>query len=110
MGKKGAPLLRTGRPMKPTITIEIPVASEGLVRHLLALHEELEALALSAPDGTVLEACESAVVHKGRDLNKRILEDAVARRIESAEKRGRRSASVRAADPRKIAGSASVSS
>ena len=96
--------------MKPTITIEIPVASEGLVRHLLALHEELEALALSAPDGTVLEACESAVVHKGRDLNKRILEDAVARRIESAEKRGRRSASVRAADPKKIAGSASVSS
>jgi hypothetical protein len=89
--------------MKPTITIEIPAASEVLVRHLLALHEELEALALSAPDGTVLDACESAVIQKGRDLNKRILEDAVARRIESAEKRGRRSASVRAAGPKRTA-------
>ena len=96
--------------MKPTVTIEIPAASESLVRHLLALHEELEALALSAPDGTVLDACESAVVQKGRDLNKRILEDAVARRIESAEKRGPRSASVRAAGSRKTAGPARVSS
>jgi len=44
--------------MKPTVTIEIPADSEALVRRLVALHEELEALALSAPDGTVLEACE----------------------------------------------------
>ncbi len=96
--------------MTPTITIEIPASSEALVRHLIALQEELEALALSAPDGTVLEACESAVVHKGRDLNKRILEDAVARRIETAEKKGPRSAFVRAADQKKIAGSVGVSS
>jgi len=88
--------------MKPTVTIEIPAASEALVRQVLALHEEMEALALSAPDGTVLEACESAVVPKGRDLSKRILEDAVARRIESAEKRGRRCGSVRAAGSRRI--------
>lgn len=74
--------------MKPTITIEIPADSEAFVRQLLALHEELNALALSAPDGAVLEACETAVVQKGRDLNKRILEDAVARRIETAEKGG----------------------
>ena len=96
--------------MKSTVTIEIPAASESLVRHLLALHEELEALALSAPDGTVLDACESAVIQKARDLNKRILEDAVARRIESAEKRGPRSASVRVGDARKTAGSARVNS
>ena len=69
--------------MKPTIAIEIPASSAALVRHLVALHEELEALALAAPDGTVLDACESAVVHRGRDLNMRILEHAVARRIES---------------------------
>ncbi len=96
--------------MKPTITIEVPADSEALVRQLLALHEELEALALSAPDGTVLDVCESVVIPKGRDLTKRILEDAVARRIESAEKRGRRSASVRAADAKRIAGSARVNS
>ena len=96
--------------MKPTITVEIPAASEAFVRQLLALHEELEALALSAPDGTVLEACETAVIQKGRDLNKRILEDAVARRIETAEKKGLRSASVRAAGPKRIAGPARVNS
>jgi hypothetical protein len=96
--------------MASTVTIEIPAASEALVRHLLSLHEELEALALSAPDGTVLEACETAVIPKGRDLTMRILEDAVARRIESAEKRGPRSASVRAAGPRRTAASARASS
>jgi len=110
LGKRGAQLLWTGCPMKPTVTIEVPAASEAFVRQLLALHEELNALALSAPDGAVLDACETAVVQKGRDLNKRILEDAVARRIESAEKKGPRSASVRAAGSRRIAGSARVSS
>lgn len=89
--------------MKPTITIEIPADSEALVRQLLALNEELQALALSAPDGTVLDACEAAVVQKGRDLHTHILADAVARRIESAEKRGRRSAPVPAVGPRRTA-------
>ena len=96
--------------MASTVTIEIPAASEALVRQLLALHEELEALALSAPDGTVLEACETAAIPKGRDLTKQILEDAVARRIESAEKRGRRSARVRAAGPRRTGGPPRASS
>ena len=90
--------------MSPTLTIEIPAGSEALVRKLLALHEEMQALALAAPDGTVLDACEEAVIPRGRDLAANILADAVARRIESAEKRGRRSAPVRAADARRIAG------
>ena len=90
--------------MKPTITIEIPADSEALVRQLLALNEELQALALSAPDGTVLDTCEAAVVQKGHDLHTRILAAAVARRVESAEKRGRRSAPVPAAGPRRTAG------
>ena len=74
--------------MMKTVTIEIPSASEALVRQLLALHEELQALALSAADGTVLDACEAAVVPKGRELTKNLLADAVARRIEAAEKGG----------------------
>src|SRR5262245_7548754 len=65
-----------GCPMKPTITIEIPADSETLVRRLLALHDELSQLALTAPDGTVFDACEAAVVTKGRDLNAQILADA----------------------------------
>jgi hypothetical protein len=78
--------------MNQTVTIEIPAAGEALVRQLLALHEELQALALCAADGTVLEACEAAVLPKGRELTKNLLADAVARRIEAAEKKGRRSA------------------
>src|SRR5882724_8710181 len=89
--------------MKPTITMEIPADSADLVRRLLALHEELAQLALSAPDGTVFDACETAVVAKGRDLNSRILADAVARRVADAEKKGRRCAPATAAGPRRTA-------
>ncbi len=96
--------------MTPTITIEIPAASEALVRQLLALHEELQALALSAPDGTVLNACEEVVIPKGRDLTANLLADAVARRIESAENRGPRSAPAAAVVPRRIAGRPPASS
>ena len=83
--------------MTPTVTLEVPAASEPLVRRLLALHEELTQLALSAPDGTVFDACEAAIVAKGRDLSARILADAVAGRVAAAEKKGRRSAPAPAA-------------
>jgi hypothetical protein len=96
--------------MAGTVTIEIPATSEALVRRLLALHEELRALALSAPDGTVLDACETAVVERGRDLCKQVLADAVTRRVEVAEKRGRRSAPVPADEPRRTAGPSPASS
>ena len=90
--------------MTPTVTIEIPAASEALVRQVLALHEELRALALAAPDGTVLDACEAAAVPKGRDLTRDLLADAVAGRVAAAEKRGPRSAPAHAARPRRTAG------
>ncbi len=89
--------------MPSTVSIEVPVAQVDLVRRLLAFHEELDQLALAAPDGTVFDACESAVIAGGRDLQLRMLEQAVARRIETAEKRGRRSASARAAGPKRTA-------
>lgn len=90
--------------MSKTVTIEIPAASEALVRQLLALHEELQALALSAPEGTVLDACEAAVVPQGRELTKNLLADAVARRIEAIEKRGHRPAPATADKPNRTAG------
>ena len=96
--------------MSVTVTIEIPAGSEALVRQLLALHEELQALALAAPDGTVLNVCETAVVPKGRELTKNLLADAVARRIETAEKRGRRSAHAPVGEPNRTAEPSPVSS
>lgn len=84
-------------------TFECTEAQADLLRRTLALQEELEQLALAAPDGTVFDACEAAVVKGGRQLQQRLLADAVDRRIAAAEKKGRRSAPVPAARPRRIA-------
>lgn len=89
--------------MNPTTTtIEIPTGSEALVRQVLALNEELQSLALTAPDGTVFDICEEAVIKRGRQLEQRLLIDAVSGRIESVEKKGRRSGSVRAVGSKRI--------
>ena len=89
--------------MAATITLEVPVEHEALMRRMLALSEELHQLALDAPDGTVFDACEAAVISKGREVQTQMLEAAVARRIEAAEKKGRRCGSARAAVPRRTA-------
>ncbi len=86
--------------MSTRVTIEVDAKHEAIVRRALAMAEEMEQLALTAPDGTVFDACEEAVVEKGRTLQGQVLAEAVARRIETAEKKGRRSGSVRA-DARK---------
>ena len=87
--------------MNPKVTIEVDPQHEALVRRALALAEEMEHLALTAPDGQVFQACEEAVIEKGRRFQSQALGEAVARRIETAEKRGRRSASAPAAARRK---------
>jgi hypothetical protein len=94
--------------MSSKVTIECDARHEAVVRRALALAEEMEQLALAAPDGTVFDACEDAVIEKGRKLQSQVLADAVARRLEAAEKKGRRSASVTAGVRRKIAGRSSA--
>lgn len=89
--------------MKTTVTLEIPAEREALVRRLLALQEEVEQLALTAAEGTVIDVCEAAVLTKGRELHTTLLAEAVARRVDAAEKKGRRSAAVAAAGPRRTA-------
>ena len=96
--------------MSAKVLIEVDARHEAAVRRVLALAEELEQLALTAPDGTVFDACEEAVVHKGRDLQTQMLSEAVARRVEAAEKKGRRCGRARAAGPRKTAAPRSGSS
>jgi hypothetical protein len=90
--------------MNSKVTIEVDAKHEAIVRRALAMAEEMEQLALSAPDGTVFDACEGAVVEKGRKFQSQALAEAVTRRVEVAEKKGRRSASVRADARRKTAG------
>lgn len=90
--------------MTTKVTIEVDAQHEALVRRALALAEEMEPLALTAPEGEVFDACEDAVLQKGRDLQRHLLGEAVARRIAAAEKQGRRSAPAPAAARRRTAG------
>ncbi len=78
--------------MSTKVLLEVDARHESILRRALAMVEEMEQLALSAHDGAVFDVCEDAAVHKGRDLQRQMLSDAVAQRIEAAEKRGPRSA------------------
>ena len=89
--------------MSTKVTIEFDAQHEAIMRRALALAEEMEQLALAAPDGAVFDTCEAAVVEKGRTFQAKVLGDAVARRIEAAEKKGRRSGSALAVEKKKTA-------
>lgn len=89
--------------MSTKITLEFDGRFANGMQRALAMFEEMEQLALTAPDGEVFDACEQAVIDKGRKLQAATLGEAVVRRIEAAEKKGRRSASASVAARRKIA-------
>lgn len=89
--------------MSTKVTIEFDAKHEALVRRALAMAEEMEQLALAAPEGAVFDACEEAVLQKGQAFQAKALGEAVTRRIAAAEKKGRRSASVRAVEAKKTA-------
>ena len=89
--------------MSTKVTIEVEVKHEAIVRRALAMAEELEQLALTAPDGAVFDACEERVLEQGRNLQAQVLSEAVARRIEAAEKKGRRFGGAPAVAKRSIA-------
>lgn len=75
---------------RKTITLEVDSRFEDLVRRYAEFLEEMRDLAATAPDGSVLEVCEDAVVERGREHQRRLLERAVASRVEAVEKKGRR--------------------
>jgi hypothetical protein len=72
-----------------TLDVDSP-AQEALLRQYHAFLQEMEQLALAAPEGHVLDVCETAVLHKGQEVNRQVLEEAVQKRIAAAEKKGRR--------------------
>jgi hypothetical protein len=78
--------------MKPrTITLEVETeGQEELLRLYHAYVMEMDQLALTAPMGEVIDQCEEAAVSKGAAINRQTLERAVQRRIDAAEKKGRR--------------------
>ena len=75
---------------RKTITLESDAAHEPFLRQYAAYLEEIEHLAATAPDGAVLAVCEEAVVERGREHQRRVLERAVQARVDAAEKKARR--------------------
>lgn len=90
--------------MSNKVMIEVDAKHEAIVRRALAMAEEMEHLALTAPDGEVVDVCEAAVVDQGRALQQQVLGEAVTRRIEAAEKKGRQSAGAPVVARKKTAG------
>ena len=80
---------------RKSITLEVDNdAQADLIRHYHALVQEMSDLALAAPNGRVIDVLEQVAVEKGRDTLRATLQQAVQQRIDAAEKKGRRSASV----------------
>jgi hypothetical protein len=73
-----------------TITLEIDSEHEDLLRQYAGFLGEMKDLAATAPDGSVLAACEEAVIEKGREHQRRALQQAVQSRLDAVEKKGRR--------------------
>jgi hypothetical protein len=72
------------------ITLEVDAADEPLLRRYAEFLAEMKQLAATAPSGSVLDVCEQAVVERGREHQRRVLEAAVQARVDDAEKKGRR--------------------
>lgn len=93
---------------RKTITLEVDdAAQEQLIRNYHALVMELNDLALTAPDGSVIDQLEELAVQRGRETLRASLEQAVQKRMEDAEKKGRRSASAPAVTNARTAARAS---
>jgi hypothetical protein len=75
---------------RKTITLEIDPEHETLLRQYAGFLEEMTDLAATAPEGSVFAVCEEAVVERGREHQRRLLEHAIQTRLDAVEKKGRR--------------------
>jgi hypothetical protein len=72
------------------ITLEIDAEDEDLIRGYASFVGEMKDLAATAPDGSVLDTCEEAVIERGREHQRWLLQRAAQARPDAAEKKGRR--------------------
>jgi hypothetical protein len=92
---------------RTTITLEVDSpAQEQLVRQYHAFLQELNALSDTAPPGQVFDVSEGTVLGRGREALRATLELAVQRRIDAAEKKGRRCGGAGAVSSGRTGGSA----
>lgn len=84
----------------PTLTIEYQDDAERLaLEQVIAYFAQLRQTALTAPNGTVLAACEQVALRDGRALLRSTLAAAVQSRIAVAEQKGGTPAAVRKRTP-----------
>jgi hypothetical protein len=77
---------------RKTLILEVDCpAQEELMRNYHALVMELNDLALTAPDDAVIDQLEERAIQRGRETLRASLQQAVQKRIDDAEKKGRRS-------------------
>ncbi len=76
--------------MRKTVSLEIDPAHEPLLRQYAYFLEEMDYLAATAPDGSVLDTCEEAVIEKGREQQRLVLERVAQARLDAVEKKGHR--------------------
>jgi hypothetical protein len=85
-----------------TVTLEVNSREqEALLRQFHGLLEEMQQLALAAPHGRVLDVCEAAVLQRGQEVSRQVLEQAVQQRIAALEKKGRRCEAALVGEPAK---------
>ena len=60
-----------------------------LVERALTLSKDLEATASSAPDGQIIDHCETLLLTKGREFLRQALEETLRDRVDVLEKKGR---------------------
>lgn len=75
---------------RTTVTLEIDSEHEDLLRRYADFLGEMKDLAAAASDGSVLDVCEEAVIERGREQQRRVLEQTVQSRLDLAEKKGHR--------------------
>jgi len=81
----------------PVLTIEYQDESERLgLEQAIAFFTQMRRVAQSAPDGTVLAACEAVALQEGHRLLRNSLANAAQARIDAAEQKGGAPAAARA--------------
>jgi hypothetical protein len=79
----------------PSLTIEYQNDAERLaLEQCIAYFTQLRQTALTAPDGTVMAACEKVALQEGRALLQSTFAAAVQQRVGAAEQKGGRRANV----------------
>ena len=75
-------------PMLPSDLDSLTTIQRLVVEQSFVMAQELESAADSAPDGHVIDRCESLLLGNGRDFLRRVLELTLQSRAELLEKRG----------------------